>query len=166
MLQKKISKNNFSEKKKKIFKNFFQKKKKFQKKFQHQKRICKLILQMQCNKTSLTYQADSEWTQAKLSMPGGRLCSEAKLVSGDRWSQANLTSDRRSQATLFWQVTGETNLFNIFRLCWYGFFVRLALWSVLLVAQTSCHYQMVGSTGSWESLVGQRSYQANRWGGH
>ena len=87
---------------------------------------------MQCNKTSLTYQADSEWTQAKLSVPGGRLCSEGKLVSGDRWSQANLTSDRRSQATLFWQVTGEAKPFNIFRLCWYGFFVRLALWSVLL----------------------------------
>ena len=34
------------------------------------------------------------------------------------------------------------------------------------VAQTSCHYQMLGSTGSWESLVGQRSCQANRWGGH
>ena len=34
------------------------------------------------------------------------------------------------------------------------------------VAQTSCHYQMAGSTGSWESLVGQRSCQANRWGGH
>ena len=49
-----------------------------------------------------------------------------------RWSQANLTSDRRSQATLFWQVTGEAKPFNIFRLCWYGFFVRLALWSVLL----------------------------------
>ena len=38
--------------------------------------------------------------------------------------------------------------------------------STSFVAQTSCHYQMVGSTGSWESLVGQRSCQANRWGGH
>ena len=31
------------------------------------------------------------------------------------------------------------------------------------VAQTSCHYQMVGSTGSRET---QRSCQVNRWGGH
>ena len=31
------------------------------------------------------------------------------------------------------------------------------------VAQTSCHYQMAGSTGSWET---QRSCQVHRWGGH
>ena len=54
--------------------------------------------------------------------------------AGVRWQVKPSQPDKwqASQATLFWQVTGETNLFNIFRLCWYGFFVRLVLWSVLL----------------------------------
>ena len=34
------------------------------------------------------------------------------------------------------------------------------------VPQTSCHYQMVGSTRSRETQVAQRSCQVNRWGGH
>ena len=37
---------------------------------------------------------------------------------------------------------------------------------ISFVPQTSCHYQMVGSTGSRRTQVAQRSCQFNRWGGH
>ena len=57
------------------------------------------------------------------------------------------------------------NIFNIIKLCCYGFFAWLECPSSF-VAQTSCHYQMVESTGSWETQVAQRSCQVNRRGGH
>ena len=57
------------------------------------------------------------------------------------------------------------NIYNIIRLCCYGFFAWLEC-PTSFVAQTSCHYQMVGSTASRETQVAQRSCQVNSWGGH
>ena len=94
-----------------------------------------------------------------------------KTPSTSKPSQLSSIPDKIQQSKYYhyyWYRVGFPfiwNIFNIFRLCWYGFFVWLEC-PTSFVAQTSCHYQMVGSTGSWESLVGQRSCQANRWGGH
>ena len=57
------------------------------------------------------------------------------------------------------------NIFNIIRLCCYGFFAWLEC-PISFVTQTSCHYLMVGSTRSRETQVAQRSCQINRWEGH
>ena len=59
------------------------------------------------------------------------------------------------------QVSFKCHIFFSVLHMWH-FFVWLEC-PTSFVAQTSCHYQMAGSTGSWET---QRSCQVHRWGGH
>ena len=96
-----------------------------------------------------------------------------KTPSTSKPSQLSSIPDKIQQPKYYhyyWYRVGFPfiwNIFNIFRLLvWFLCPASFVECPTSFVAQTSCHYQMAGSTGSWESLVGQRSCQANRWGGH
>ena len=96
-----------------------------------------------------------------------------KTPSTSKPSQLSSIPDKIQQPKYYhyyWYRVGFPfiwNIFNIFRLLvWFLCPASFVECPTSFVAQTSCHYQMAGSIGSWESLVGQRSCQANRWGGH